>query len=200
MKPKNIPGVPKHVKGSFHDTESKKEVGDPNDLDLKFTILKKRFLSINQWRDYCKESTTDFRLCDSVGKNVERFPQLGDYIRIDIPGPGGSEGRSFDWVQIISIDLANPDMVIIQCRPSKDPVKENTKKIAHFYSNNATSTFIISKEKDGVKAGIYGRNEYPNLKTGFFNSIRNMMIAVGGMLGFSKIQWKCLTKGLVEFK
>ncbi|MFY1046675.1 hypothetical protein [Chryseobacterium sp. GP-SGM7] len=200
MKPKNIPGVPKHIKGSFHDTESKKEVGNSHDLDLQFTILKKRFLSINQWRDYCKESKTDFRLCDSAGKYVERFPQLGDYIRIDIPGPGGTEGRSFDWVQITSIDLANPDVVIIQCRPSKDPVKENTRKIAHFYSHIATSTFIISKEKNGIKAGIYGRNEYPNLKSGFFNSVRNIMIAIGGMLGFSKIQWECLTKGLVDFK
>ncbi|MCX8523840.1 hypothetical protein OF897_07875 [Chryseobacterium formosus] len=199
MKPKNIPGVPKHVKGSFHDTESKKEVGNSSDLDLKFTILKKRFLSINQWRDYCKESATDFRLFDFAGKNVERLPQLGDYIRIDIPGPGGSEGRSFDWVQIISIDLANSDMIIIQCRPSKDPVKQNTKKIAHFYSSHATSTFIISKEKDGIKAGIYGRNEYPNLKAGFFNSIRNIMIAVGGMLGLSKVQWKCLAEGFVDF-
>lgn len=200
MKPKNIPGVPKHTKGSFHDTESKKNVTILDNVDLKFTILKERFLSINHWREYCKESNTDFQLCDSSGKNVERFPQLDDYIRIDIPGSGGSEGRFFDWVQIISIDLVNPDRVIIQCRPSKDPLKENTSKIAHFYSDHATSTFIISKEKDGIKAGIYGRNEYPNLKSGFFNSIRNIIIAIGGMLGFSKIQRKCLTEGLIDFK
>lgn len=200
MKPKNIPGVPHHVKGSFHDTESIKEVGNSQDIDLKFNILKQRFLAINHWRKYCRESSTDFKLCDSTGRLVERLPQIGDYIRIDIPGPGGSEGRSFDWVQIISIDLANPDMIIIQCRPSKDPVKDHSSKIAHFYSKSSTSTFIVSKNNNILKVGIYGRNEYPNLKSGFFNCIRNVMIAIGGMLGFSKIQWKCLAKGLVDFK
>lgn len=200
MKPKNIPAVPPHVKGSFHDTESIKEVESSEEIDLKFNILKQRFLAINHWRKYCRESSTDFKLCDSTGRLVERLPQMDDYIRIDIPGPGGSEGRSFDWVQIISIDLANPEMVIIQCRPSKDPVKDHSSKIAHFYSNAATSTFIVSKNNNVLKVGIYGRNEYPNLKAGFFNCIRNIMISIGGMLGFSKIQWKCLAEGLVDFK
>lgn len=200
MKPKNIPGVPKQFKGSFHDTESYKDVENSNNVDLKFGILKQRLLSVNQWRDYCGESTTDFKLCDSSGRLVERLPQIGDYIRIDIPGPGGSEDRSFNWVQIISIDLANPNMVIIQCRPSKNPVNDYHSKIAHFYSNVATSTFIISKNNNVLKAGIYGRNEYPNLKSGFFNCLRNIVIAIGGMLGFSKIQWKCLANGLVDFK
>ncbi|MCX8530831.1 hypothetical protein [Chryseobacterium luquanense] len=200
MKPRYIPSVPKQFKGSFHDTESFKCFGDSDSLDLKFNILKKRLLSINHWKDYCRESTTDFKLCDSSGRLVERLPQIGDYIRIDISGHAGREGRSFDWVQIVSIDLAQEDMVIIQCRPSQDPVKGYNSKIAHFYSNVATSTFIVSKNNNVLKAGIYGRNEYPNLKSGFFNCLRNITIAFGGMLGFSKIQWKCLAKGLINFK
>ncbi|REC53999.1 hypothetical protein DRF62_11295 [Chryseobacterium piscium] len=200
MKPKNIPGVPRQFKGSFHDTESIKEVENGEELDIKFDVLKQRFFDINQWRKYCNKNSADFKLCDSSGKIVERLPKIADYIRIDIPGPGGSEGRSYDWVQIIMIDLDIPGRIMIQCRPSKDPIKENSRKIAHFYSNAATSTFIISKEKNILKAGIYGRNEYPNLKSGFFNCIRNIVIAIGGMFGFSKIEWKCLTDGLVDLK
>lgn len=200
MKPKNIPGVPQHFKGSFHDTESFVEVRNSKELDLKFDALKQRFFSINHWRKYCNESSADFTLCNSSGIIVERLPQIGDYIRIDIPGPGGKEGRSYDWVQIVLIDTNIPDRLMIQCRPSKNPVKENSRKIAHFYSNAATSTFVISKQGNILKAGIYGRNEYPNLKSGFLDCIRNIAIAVGGMLGFSKIQWKCLTDGLVDFK
>jgi hypothetical protein len=199
MKPKNIPGVPQQVKGSFHDTESIKKIDKTEDLDIKFNILKQRFFAINNWKKYCSESSADFRLCDSSGKTVERLPEIGDYIRIDIPGPGGREGRSFDWVQIIQIDLGIPNQVMIQCRPSKDPIKKHSRKIAHFYSNCATSTFFVSKGENTIKAGIYGRNESPNLKSGFFNAIRNWMIAIGGMLGFSKIQWKCLANGLVDF-
>ncbi|MGI9650798.1 hypothetical protein [Chryseobacterium sp. RLHN22] len=200
MKPKNIPGVPLHFKGSFHDTESIKEIENTEETNQKYNILKQRLFAINNWRKYCSESTTDFKLCDSEGKMVERLPKIGDYIRIDIPGPGGSEGRSFDWVQIVMIDADFSDRVMIQCRPSADPEKKHSRKIAHFYSSAATSTFIVSKQNNILKAGIYGRNEYPNLKSGFLNCIRNILIAVGGMLGFSKIQWKCLTKGLVDFK
>lgn len=200
MRPKNIPGVPQHFKGSFHDTESFVEVRNSKELDLKYDALKQRFFSINDWRKYCNESSADFKLCNSSGTIVDRLPKIGDYIRIDIPGPGGKEGRSYDWVQIVMIDANIPDRIMIQCRPSKDPVKENSRKIAHFYSNAATSTFVISKQGNILKAGIYGRNEYPNLKSGFLNCIRNIAIAIGGMLGFSKIQWKCLTDGLIDFK
>jgi len=200
MKPKNIPGVPQHFKGSFHDTESTVEIEKREEIEAKYNVLKQRLFSVNNWRRYCPESTTDFKLHDASGIIVERLPQIGDYIRIDIPGPGGSEGRSFDWVQIIMIDADFSDRVMIQCRPSTDPAKKNSHKIAHFYSHASTSTFIVSKQGNILKAGIYGRNEYPNLKSGFFNSLRNVFIAMGGMLGFSKIQWKCLVKGLVKFE
>ncbi|QQV04307.1 MULTISPECIES: hypothetical protein [Chryseobacterium] len=199
MKPKNIPGVPKHYKGSYHDTESIKNIEKHEDIDFQFNILKQRFFAINNWRKYCPESTTDFKLFDSAGIITERIPEIGDYIRIDIPGPGGSEGRSFDWVQIVMLDKESEDLVLMQCRPCHDPSKSGSRKVAHFYSNAATSTFIVSKHTDFIKAGIYGRNESPNFNSGFFNSLRNLMVAVGGMLGFSKVQWKCLSNGLVNF-
>jgi len=43
MKPKNIPGVPQHFKGSFHDTESFVEVRNSKELDLKYDALRQRF-------------------------------------------------------------------------------------------------------------------------------------------------------------
>lgn len=200
MKVKKIPGVPQQVKGSFHDTESKRNIEDSSIIDLEFNILKQRFLAINNWRKYCRESSTDFKLCNSSGQIVNRLPEIGDFIRIDIPGPGGSAGKSYDWVQIVQIDADIEDRVMIQCRPSRCPLKKNSRKIAHFYSCGATSTFMVVKGKGFIQAGIYGRNEYPNLKSGFGDSLRNIMIAIGGMLGFSKIQWKCLADGLLNFK
>ena len=198
MKPKNIAGVPKHFKGSFHDTESLKEIHRLEYVDFQFNILKQRLLSINNLRKYCPESTTDFQLFDSFGNKIERFPEMGDYIRIDVPGPGGKEGRSFDWVKITMIDKEE-NAIMMQCRPSPDPGGEKRGKIAHFYSHCATSTFIVSKKKNILKASIHGRNEYPNFKSGIIDSVRNLIIAIGGMIGFSKIQWKCLTDGLVKF-
>lgn len=199
MKPKNIPGVPQQIKGSFHDTESKIEIKKTEDADFKFETLKERLMDINNWKAYCSESNTDFKLCDSLGHVVYRIPQIGDYIKIDIPGPGEKAGKSFDWVQIVIIDVEVKNRVMIQCRPSRCPQKESSRKIAHFYSSLATSTFIISREKNYLQVGIYGRNECPNLKSGLVDGFRNILVAIGGMLGFSKIQWKCLADGMVNF-
>ena len=42
----------------------------------------------------------------------------------------------------------------------------------HFYSDSATSTFIIEKGIDYIKVGIYGRNEMLNKKNvGILNTI-----------------------------
>jgi len=35
MKPKNIPGVPQHFKGSFHDTESTVEIEKSEEIEAK---------------------------------------------------------------------------------------------------------------------------------------------------------------------
>jgi len=62
--------------------------------------------------------------------------------------------------------------------------------ILHFYNEKATSTFCISKNNNSIKVGIYGRNEHPNLnQTNFINFFRNLFIAIGGILGFAKIEW-----------
>lgn len=90
----------------------------------------------------------------------------GDYICIDIPGPGNIEAKGYDWVQ---------------CAPSIDPTQPGHTNIAHFYSEAATSTFMISGTEKCIYACIYGRNERPNFRNA----------------GVAKIEWKALTEGMV---
>ncbi|WP_034711292.1 hypothetical protein [Chryseobacterium soli] len=204
MKPKHIPGIPEQEKGGFHDTESRKICNDTEAAIQKFAVLKRRFLSVHQWKKYCGKGFADFRLYDGSGKAVERNPQPGDFIRIDIPGPGNVEAKGFDWVEITEIDDqtltgTKSESLMITCRPSKIPGKNTNSHIAHFYTSEATSTFIISRNGNTIQAGIYGRNESPNFNASFFDIIRNSLIAAGGMIGFSKIQWKKLTDGFLDF-
>lgn len=204
MKPKHIPGVSEQEKGSFHDTKSQKICNDTETAIQKFAVLKRRFLSVHQWKKYCGKGFGDFRLYDGSGKAVERNPQPGDFIRIDIPGPGNLEAKGFDWVEITEIDDqtltgTKSESLMITCRPSKIPGKNTNSHIAHFYTPEATSTFIISRNGNAIQAGIYGRNESPNFNASFFDIIRNSLIDVGGMIGFSKIQWKKLTDGFLDF-
>ncbi|AZA54670.1 hypothetical protein [Chryseobacterium sp. G0201] len=204
MKPKQIPGVPLQKKGGFHDTESIKQYSDQEKTIEEYAVLKERFLSVNQWKSYCGDSFADFRLHDSFGNYVERLPQVGDFIRIDIPGPGGFEAKGCDWVKIIEISnqYLNKDELenlLIICIPSTIPKNEKSHHIAHFYSPEGTSIFIISRSRNHIKAAIYGRNESPNWNANFLDKIRNFSVAVGGMVGISKIQWKRLSDQFLDF-
>ncbi len=101
-------------------------------------------------------------------------------------------------VNIAHRHIDNYESYLISCRPSKDPAKPKG-HIAHFYSRSATSNIMIAKEGNILKAGVHGRNEKPNFNARFIDKIRNFMIAVGGMIGIAKIQWKMLTDGLLDF-
>lgn len=202
MKPKQIPGVPIQKGGGFHDTESEKSYENPTVAAQRFEILKQRFFSINQWRKYAGEATADFKLYDASGNHVERAPKVGDFIRIDIPGPGQTEADGYDWVEITHIsdqETDNSESILMTCRPSKPLDNKNSPHIAHFYGVGATSNFMIARNGSTIKAAIYGRNEKPNFRAKFIDKIRNFMIAIGGIFGMSKIQWKSLSDGLLDF-
>lgn len=200
MKPKQIPGVPIQKKGGFHDSESTKTCTD-SDVYSQFDLLKQRFFSINQWKSYAAGASADFRHFDPSGKPAERMPKKGDFIRIDIPGPGNQEGKGYDWVEIVNLshrDTGNEESYLMICRPCQDP-NQPEGNIAHFYSTAATSNIRISREGNTLKVGVYGRNEKPNFQAGFADKIRNFFIGIGGMFGFSKIHWKNLAEGLIKF-
>nr|WP_315034013.1 hypothetical protein [uncultured Chryseobacterium sp.] len=204
MKPKEIFGVPIQKKGSYHDTESKRKYVHSEPTEKAFSILRERLLSINNWKSYCGDEFADFKLFESEGKMVNRFPLIGDYIRIDIPGPGTLEDKGFDWVQIVDLsegqtDSVWLDFVMLTCRPSKNPKDKKSEHIIHFYSDEASSTFGVFKGRDFIQAGIYGRNETPNMDAKFLDKARNLLIAAGGMVGVSKIEWKTLANGLLDF-
>ncbi|MDR6157557.1 hypothetical protein QF023_001073 [Chryseobacterium sp. SLBN-27] len=199
MKPKQIPGVPAQKSGGFHDTESTRQY-KAAEIEAQFEILKKRFFSINEWKNYCGKVSAEFKHFSESGQPINRTPQKGDFIRIGIPGPGTQEAGGYDWVEIIGItrrETNNYESYLISCRPSKDP-NQIKGPIAHFYSTTATSNMMISKEGDLLRVGIYGRNEKPNFDAGFLDKIRNVMIAIGGMFGIAKIQWKLLAEGLLN--
>jgi hypothetical protein len=58
---------------------------------------------------------------------------------------------------------------------------------------------MISRGNTYIKAAVYGRNETANLDANFLDTIRNLVIALGGIIGISKIQRKRLTDALLDF-
>ena len=202
MKPKEIPGVPPHEKGKFHDTVEETLCKRKSEAKRKFHFLRQRLLNVNAWGDYVKNSTV-FYLTDSNGKPIEREAKPGDYIRIKISGPANPAGNGFDWVTIQEIDTDNYECdqrLLLRCVPCNNP-KTKKDQPAHFYTSEASSSFIITRKERVLTAEIHGRNEEWNIHTGsFINRFRNGIIASGAFLGFAKIQWTLLAKAFINFK
>lgn len=198
MKPKKIPGVPSQVKGYFHDTESIQKFENSELADLKFNILKEKFFEIGKWNINFQKNKVEFTHCNSVGENINRTPQIGDYIKILLSKKTHPKPEDFEWMQIDMIDMSNPQRIMMQCRPSKLPGNNFAGNTLHFHSSTSTTTFIISKRDNQIKMAVYGRNLKANKNTGFIKSLKNIFSGFGEIVGSHKIRWKNLTDGLVN--
>lgn len=194
MKP--TPLTPENEKGIQTNTESSREMETEQDAIQFFSTLKQRLVNVNGWHDIAGSATASFQLTDEKGREADRELRIGDHFRISIPGPGTVTGSGFDWVKVEKIE-DNEDCLAIHVRPATNPLNED-ESIAHFFGDDATSTFLVKREGNKVTAGVYGRNEQPNTEAEkTVDKIRNVAVATGAVAGFSKLQWKSLVNGLV---
>lgn len=169
-----------------------------------FGKAKLRLLDINQWSYLCGKPSADFKITDEAGQLLDTVnPEIGHLIRISIPGPENNDGNGYDWVRIEQFedhkdDFNDEEHFGFRVRPVKNPLEEGGEN-AHFYSDQATSTFLIIRKGNSVIALERGRNEVTNKDaSSFIAKMRNIMVSLFAMIGFSNPQWKRLMKGLIE--
>lgn len=166
-----------------------------------FQGLKKRFLDINSWELFAGKEKAEFTLCDKKGDLSLDPPEVGNFVRIKLPGLHNPTGDSYDWVQIEMIEEeknAAEEICYIRLRPSQNP-KKNDGKIAHFFKDKATSNFLIKREGKKVTAAVLARNEIPNTDDlNLLEKLRNNVVAFGGIVIGSKFQWTSFTDGLLK--
>jgi len=195
--------IPEHHSGIQTNTEN--SVLGNNEvaaIDL-FKKIKSRLLDINAWHQFAGAASAEFKLTDEYGNEVERPAQKGDFFKINIPGPKSNTGEGNDWVRIEDIEeisKKNLEYIAIRVRPASNPGNHH-KDVAHFFSDEATSSFVVCRDGQRITAGVYGRNEKPNTETEkVIDKIRNTAVATGAISGFSKLQWKSLVNGLTDVK
>ena len=198
-KDEKLHAVPQQEQGSQIDVVSERQLETETGAQSVFNIAVQRLLSVNEWGNYAGVSA--FQLLDEHGVRAERQAEEGDYIRIDIPGPGAKAGKGYDWVRIEEISsnttIAEP-WVAMRVRPSAHPHADEA-ETAHFLKDIATSTFIIRKVGLVIYAEEHARNEVPNTDdVGLYDKGRNLIVAIGAKLGLSYPQWKRLVNGLLS--
>lgn len=193
--------VPAQQTGTEMNAIEKIELGSEEEAIRFFKIIKERLLDVNRWAEIAGIPMSAFALTDSNGNKVERKATDGDYIRIDIPGPGTKTGEGYDWVVIEQIKeevLNGAEVLSMTVRPAANPLNED-EHTAHFLTAEATSTFQVKRVGNTTYAEEHGRNEVPNTDTEHtMDNIRNTLVGWGAKFGFSYPQWKALVKGLLD--
>lgn len=196
MKENNV-AVPPQREGAKSDIKyCVRTFGEKEGLDL-YNKARKNLLDINRWEQFAGKLSAEFRLTDPFGKPADRLPLQGDYIRIHLPTAAADK---FEWVRIEAIEEQKHheklNWIMIRVRPSDPPRQQE--ETEHFFSKDATSSFIVERTGRKVQAAVRGRNELPNVEApGLLNKIRNIFIGFGAMLGLNYPQWKGLVRGLL---
>ncbi|HUQ96484.1 MAG TPA: hypothetical protein VM010_02380 [Chitinophagaceae bacterium] len=201
MSTTNEPVIPEQNSGASSDTEATATFEAETQAKAFYEVVKQRLLHVNAWQKWAGAATAKFQLTDATGNDVDRTVNQGDHFKIDIPGPGPVTGDGFDWVQVQTIEetaSGESEQIIIQVKPATNPTNANN-DVAHFFSDDASSSFVVKREGNVVSAAVHGRNEKPNARAEkLVDKARNAAVATGAVAAFSKLQWKSLVNGLVK--
>jgi hypothetical protein len=195
--------IPNQRVGNKLDAVHKFEGSTQEEARKVFSRAAERMLNVNNWEKICGPLSAKFELTDESGEPVSRTPRPGDHFKIDVPGPGPSAGDGFDWVRVEVIeDRRNPmaieESITMRVRPASSP-ENAAPDTAHFFKDEATSSFRVTRHGHIVTAEVHGRNEVPNTEANTTkDKVRNAVVGTGAVAGVSKPQWESLVKGLLD--
>jgi hypothetical protein len=195
--------VPVQKKGARSDTYYSIRAADENDAGDLFQNARMNLLNVNSWHALAG-SGANFRLVNEKGEELCTLVEKGNYIRINLPGiPGTETGKGDEWVLVEKVEEGNMkyhEYAAIRVRPAVPPFADKP-ETAHFFSEDATSSFYVVRNNNKITVSVSGRNEIPNTDTSNpLTWIRNVIVGLGAMLGFNKPQWKKLVKGIARKK
>ena len=193
--------VPAQYTGRQIEAEASVELKNEIEATAYYDIVKGRLLNVNNWHNIAGIISAKFQLVNVSGEEVDRNVQKGDYVRIDIPGPGSSAGDGYDWVcveDVKEVSEANIESIGIRVKPAPNPLG-NKNITAHFYSDEATSNFMVTRKNSKISAWIIDRNIKPNDQAeSVIDNIRNSAAGIGAIGIFSKLQWQGLAEGVIK--
>ncbi|MBD1431343.1 hypothetical protein H8B06_00765 [Sphingobacterium sp. DN00404] len=191
--------IPKQVAGKSLDCFKSVNLSSHEEATRFFERIRSRLLDVNRWNEITKALSATFTIKDASNSTMERIVQKGDYIRIDIPGPGLPSAKGYDWVQVEDITETTDTegaSILLTLRPSADPTQGST-DTAHFFKQLATSSFLVEQKGSHIYLHYAGRNEIINTdNASILDNLRNFMVGLGAKMGASFPQWKALVEGL----
>jgi hypothetical protein len=127
--------VPENIAGKLVDLEASVMEDSATEAENTFNRACTRLLNPPIWHELAGALSARFELQNHDGQYPERLAEVGDYLKINIPGPGNSAGDGYDWVKVEAIEENTlPDAAAsfaLRLRSSAKPGREE-KGTAHF--------------------------------------------------------------------
>lgn len=197
---KNISFLPVQTTGKQVDLEYAVRAGSPAAALAIFKKAKDLLLQPHLWQSLAGAATAGFALATPDANRL--LLKKGDFVSIDIPGPGVKLGGGLDWTQVKAINEnvlpGTGESWGITLAASHNPETASA-DTAHFFEQISSSSFLLQRTGDELKISYHGRNEVPNRHTSStLDNIRNTLVAAGAAAGLSEVQWTALIKGVLD--
>ncbi len=193
--------IPDQKEGKQVDLVEKKDFPDRESGEKGFRASSERLLHPQGWQELYGKAGAAFAVIDADLKQVDRPLKEGDFVRIDIPGPGSGAGDGYDWVRVAMIESEEDTALLkvgIKLEPWSNP-ESSDNTTAHFFEAGSSSTLEIILDGNTLEAHYHGRNEVINNETSKLgDNLRNTMVGAGAKAGLSELQWTELLKGLIQ--
>lgn len=198
----NESDIPRQYTGKALDYSNSVDLASVEEAKDFFNQVRAKLFEVNQWHKMSEGPSAEFCIMDSAGEIQDRKVQKGDYIRINIPGPGLPSSHGYDWVVVEEIQEKNeaPDLqtIMLTLRPSPDPTNPLS-DTAHFFKAVATSNFLVERQGTQIYLHYAGRNELVNTDNkSNLDNLRNFFIGLTAKMGASFPQWKAVIDGLAK--
>jgi len=112
-------------------------------------------------------------------KKIVAYFYVSIFTKIDITIIKGY-GSNHRCIFFILLFYTASRSIVLQVHPRLAGIK-SVPSIS--YSRYSTSTFAVCKQDRKIKVAVYRRNETPNLRTDFFNKIKNIVTALLSIAG-----------------
>lgn len=196
------PKIPLQREGEFHDVVSMHCAENIEMALRKFESVERRLISVNDWHSLSPNVKAKFQQFHSETHEPTSALKVGNFIRIEIPGPGNPSGNGYDWTKISDIQIGSDNeilpffaMTIIPC--AAPDTTENT--VAHFYGDESSNTFVIRRIGDCLYTEVHGRNQLANTSdVPLLDSIRNKAIVLGSKIGIGSLNWLAFSEAILN--
>lgn len=193
--------VPLQYAGTKIEVDATVELKNIDEAKAFYNVAKSRLLQVNNWHNVAGIISAKFQLIDASGNEADRHAAKNDFLKVDIPGPGSTEGGGYDWVLVEMLNEVSDgenESIGFRVRPCNNPFG-NKNETAHFYSEEATSNFIVIREGVNIIAWVVDHNLKPNDNAeSLVDKLRDTAVGIGAISLFSKIQWQGLVDGIVK--